>query len=39
MKHGRGIAIAKETVFQDLFYNEKGNSVTAIVNLESETMS
>ncbi len=33
LKHGRGIAIAKETVFDALSYNEKGNEVTAILNL------
>ncbi|WP_420549821.1 ATP-binding protein [Curvivirga sp.] len=34
MKHGRGIALAKETVFNDMRYNEKGNSVTVTMKLD-----
>lgn len=34
LKHGRGIALAKETVFDSISYNERGNEVTATILLD-----
>ena len=35
--HGRGIAVANMIVFDKLIYNEKGNQVTAIMNIPDST--
>jgi CheY-like chemotaxis protein/anti-sigma regulatory factor (Ser/Thr protein kinase) len=35
--HGRGIAVANMIVFDRLVYNEKGNQVTAIMNISDST--
>jgi len=35
--HGRGIAVANMIVFDKLFYNKKGNQVTAVMNIPDLT--
>ncbi len=35
-KHGRGIAIAVAMGFNDLYYNDKGNQVRAVIHLQDE---